>query len=106
MKYPDDLKVTDAEMTEVEATLKRDGYALLWSNELQDLEGFYTDDAARQRIPAGFVHYSLDELGLLFFRFAGRVSKRRLRLVHEAKKTMGGKVIPPVPDSPHYLADG
>ena len=61
VKYPDDLKVTDAEMTEVEATLKRDGYALLWSNELQDLVGFYTDDAARQRIPACFVHYSLDE---------------------------------------------
>ena len=106
LRHPESEKAHDAEITEVEATLKRDGYALLWSNELQDLVAFYTEDAARQRIPLGLVAYSLDELELLFFGFEGRVSKHRLRLVHEAKKTMGGKVILRDPDSPHYLAEG
>ena len=90
LRYPGN-RVTDQELTEIEARVERDGYVLLWSNTLNDFVAFYKTEADREKIPPGFVPYSDKEL---FELFGKNSSPRRqtLRLIHEAKK-LGGCIV-------------
>jgi hypothetical protein len=88
LKYPTD-QVTRDELKEIEERVHNEGYILLWSTVLRDLVAFYRDDAARSRIPPGFVPYSDAELKELFGENRPPISKSSLRLIHEAKKSGG-----------------
>jgi hypothetical protein len=91
LKYPEG-QASRQELAEIETRVHKEGFVLLWSTLLQDLVSFYRDEADKANIPPGFVPYSLQELTELFGS-KKRHSLDKLRLVHEAKKTGGAKVI-------------
>ena len=92
LKHPSHDNLCDAELTGLEAQVKAQGYVLLWSNVLNDSVAFYRAEKDRQKIPPGFVPYSLQEIQILFSEDEDEFSVNGLRLIHEAKK-LGGHVV-------------
>jgi hypothetical protein len=84
--FPDEPPGGAANIAEIRFQGVQHGYVLLWSSVLEDLVAFYGTDADLEKIPPGFVPYSLDELDKLFADENNEWSPDSLRLLHHAKK--------------------
>jgi hypothetical protein len=84
--FPDEPPGGEANIAETRFRVVQDGYVLLWSAVLNDLVAFYGTEADREKIPPGFVPYSLAELDKLFADESNEWSPESLRLLHHAKK--------------------
>ena len=60
---------------------------------VKDFLAFVRDDFDRSKVPPGFVIYTDSELKELFGD-GKHPSNATLRLIHEAKKSGGGRIIP------------
>ena len=84
-----DVLPNDEELDDIVRHVRDDGYVLLWSNVLEDSVAFIEDDFDPERLPTGFIPYTVDELLKLFADTS--LSADSLRLIHVAKQ-YGGKV--------------
>lgn len=91
LKYAGDVRAGPEELAEIVDSVNAQGYVLLWSTVLRDLVAFALDETARAKIPPGFVAYTLAELEELFGD--GKVAPSTLRLIHQAKRLAGGRIV-------------
>ncbi|MCH8064118.1 MAG: hypothetical protein IH861_16640 [Chloroflexi bacterium] len=80
-------EASSKELLEVEYSVMSSGYALFWSDVVEDFIAFYGDEKYLAHIPPGFVPYSVQELWHLFGKEEDFLSNEAFRLIHKAKKT-------------------
>jgi hypothetical protein len=80
----------DSELSEIVRHVRENGYALLWSNVLQDTVAFTESFQDANQVPVPFIIYTLDELVEVFGSETPSVGS--LRRIHLAKKH-GGRII-------------
>jgi len=85
-----EVEVTEKELAEIVARVYHEGYVLLWSSVLHDLIAFCRSEEDKNKVPPGFVPYSLMELKELF-SLGSKFPENELRLIHEVKRR-GGRV--------------
>ena len=78
---------------QLEESVRKNGYVLLWSDVLNDLVAMCQTNADAERVPRGVVAYTVAELSILFGDYAPTPSESGLRLIHRAKKLGGGTVM-------------
>jgi hypothetical protein len=93
----------EQELKEIVASVNRNGICLLYSTVLEDYIAFVKDESYLKDVPPGYTPYLDSELRMLF---GGTTtpSTRTLRLIHEAKKRAGGRVISRE-EKPHEQAE-
>ena len=83
LRYLTDQEKRRRELTEIHWRVDEGGYTLCWSNTLNDLVAFHSDNYDASMIPPGFVRYTISELRELF---SGAESEPTLRRTHLARK--------------------
>jgi len=69
--------------------VERGGVCLTYCTALSDLVAFIKDDADWNRVPPGFVAYTIQEVASFF-----DMPIESIRLIHAAKRAGGGSVLP------------
>jgi hypothetical protein len=77
----------------IAAAVKKEGVCVFWSELFGEMVAFIKDDSFKSRVPCGIVAYTDKELRELFGEGKPGLSARELRLIHEAKKIGGGRII-------------
>lgn len=94
------------ELAEIVRRVNEEGLCVLWSTTLKDHIAFYKTPNDLARMPPGYVSYSDEELRTLFGDSETAPSPSALRLIHEAKKIAGGKVVENSPEGPQASVQG
>ena len=77
----------------IAAAVRKEGVCVFWSDLFGEVVAFVKDDSFKGKVPAGLVTYNDHELRELFGEGKPGLSARDLRLIHEAKKAGGGRII-------------